>query len=146
VVLQAILARGLESSGAVALARFENRSRRGAVDESRSNQHGALARGAPTAAGSSLGRVHAERGSADLGRSASTARQAAGPPADGTAVAGRTFEPAQVRIWTPGASMAAAPAGGLERRCATLAGSRSAAASRGHGISQSVAPLGARSL
>jgi hypothetical protein len=52
----------LESAGAAALAGSQYRSGGRTPDQGRSNQHGAFSGGAAAAAGSSLGRVHAERG------------------------------------------------------------------------------------
>src|SRR5258707_14476130 len=91
VVLPAILARGPSTARSIALARFEYGSCRRSIDQSRSNQHGAFARGTAAAAGSSSGGVHAERGSRSARRSEAAARQVAGAAAHGTAIAAGAF-------------------------------------------------------
>jgi len=146
VVLSAVLARELESARSIAVARFEHRARRRTVDEGRSNQHGAFARGATAAAGSSPGRVHAERGSGRAGRSEAAAGQTVGPTAHGTALAGRPSGPAEIRIWSSGASLAAAASDSAARGGSAPDGSRRVAASGGDGVSQSLVPPGLGSL
>ena len=131
---------------ATALARFEHGSRRRPPDESRSNQHGAFARGAAAAARSSPGRVHAERGSGSVGRSEASARQTVGSTTHGAALAGRAFESAEIRIRSAGASLAAAPSGRAARCGAATDESRRVAACGRIGISQSLVLVGAGSL
>ncbi len=105
----------LEPAGAVALAGSEHRSRRRPADQGGSDQHGAFARGAAAAAGSSPGRIHAERGSAAAGRSAAAPRQIAGAAADGAALAAGPSGSAEVRLRSAGASLAAAASAGAAR-------------------------------
>src|SRR5580658_8751589 len=61
-------------------------------------------------------------------RSPPPARQTAGPGTDGAAVAARPSGSAEIRIWTSGASMAAAPSAGVARRGRPIDGSRRTAA------------------
>src|SRR5580658_269519 len=90
------------------MARYEYRPCRRIVDQGRPDQYGAFARGAAPLARSSLGGVHAERGSRDARRPPPAPRQVAGAPAHGAAPAGRALEPSEIRIWSPGASLAQA--------------------------------------
>ena len=131
VVLPAVLARGFKSAGAAALVGSQHGSRRGFADQGRPHQHGAFARSAAAAARSSPGRVHAERGPRAAGRPAPAARQIAGAPAHGAAIAARALGSAEVRLRAAGASLAQAPS-------ALPAGGGGAA----HGARRAQAPVG----
>ena len=83
---------------------------------------------------------------AAAGRSAAAARQIAGAAADGAAIAAGSFESAEIRLWSAGASLAEAPPAGVARRGAAPDGSRRVAASGGKRISPRLVPPGVGSL